>query len=78
METKILELLSEHFGIPVSEINPSLELRQDLVATDLEIADFFQIVENTFGVTISGQDAQDIHTVEDLVSYITDHAEEPN
>jgi len=76
MESKILELLSEHFGIPVSEISGSMELRKDLVATDLEIADFFQTIESTFNVTISPQDSQQMQTVDDLISYISDHVEE--
>ena len=75
METKIIELVSEHFGVPVAEIIPSMLLRHDLNATDLEVADFFQAIEQTFLVPISKEDAQHLETIEDLISYIDDHAE---
>lgn len=75
METKIIELVSEHFGVPVSEIIPSMLLRRDLNATDLEVADFFQAIEQTFSVPISKEDAQHLETIEDLIGYIDDHAE---
>ena len=76
MEQKIIELLSEHFGTPVAEITPSMELHKDFNATDLELADFLQVVEQTFKITISQGDVSEIRTVEDLIGYITDHAEE--
>ena len=76
METKVVELLSEHFGMPASEINDSLEIRKDFNATELEIADFFQLIENAYSVTISKEDAASLHTVGDITSFITDHAEE--
>lgn len=76
METKITQLISEQFGIPISEITDALELRNDLNATDLEMADFFQELERTFAITISNDDAKNIHTIGDLITYIADHAEE--
>lgn len=76
MEEKVTSLISEHFGIPVSEISSSMELKKDLNATDLELADFLQIVEHAFQINISKDDALEMRTVEDLVSYVTDHAEE--
>lgn len=76
MEERVYSLISEHFGIPVSEIAPNMELRKDLNATDLEIADFLQTLENMFHITISKDDAVTLGTIEELISYIDDHAEE--
>ena len=76
METKIIELIAEHFGIPTPEINRAFELRKDLNATDLELADFFQILEDTFNITISKNDALNLVTIDDLITYVADHAEE--
>lgn len=75
-EAKVTEIIAEHFGIPVTEIQVSMELRKDLNATDLEVADFFQVLEKTFGLTISKDDALALKTVSDITSYIDDHAEE--
>lgn len=76
METKIIELISEHFGTPVSEINHDLELRIDLNSTDLEVADFFQKLENIYQVKISHDDAQELQTVGDVINFVTEHVEE--
>ena len=76
METKLIELIGEQFGIPTSEINLAMELRKDLNATDLELADFFQSVEDTFKIVISKNDALKLATIEDLILYVSDHAEE--
>lgn len=76
MEEEIYSIISEHFGISRTEITPAMELKHDLNATDLEIADFLQILEKTFNVTITKDDAIKLFTVSDIVSFITDHAEE--
>lgn len=76
METKVIELISEHFGVPVSEINPSMELKHDLNATDLEIADFFQKLEDTFKISITSEDSIHLVTVSDIIDFVADHAEE--
>ncbi|MBI2036057.1 hypothetical protein HYT17_00255 [Candidatus Microgenomates bacterium] len=78
MEKKVLELLSEHFGIPVSEIQSPMELRKDFNASDLEVADFLQALESTFHVTISKEEAVNLITALDVINFINDHAEEPN
>ena len=76
METKIIELISEHFGIPVNEIDQELELRTDLNSTDLEIADFFQKIESNFQIPISHEEASQLQTVGDVISFVNDHVEE--
>lgn len=78
MEEKVLELISEHFGVTVSEIQSPMELRKDFNATDLEVADFFQALEGAFHVTISKEDAANLITTSDVINFINDHAEEPN
>lgn len=76
MEERVHSLISEHFGMPVSEINPGMDLRKDFNATDLEVADFFLALEGVFNVAISSDEAARLHTVGDLILYISDHVEE--
>lgn len=78
MEEKVLELISEHFGVTVSEIQSPMELRKDFNATDLEVADFLQALESTFHVAISKEDAANLITASDVINFINDHAEEPS
>jgi acyl carrier protein len=76
MEQKVIELLSEHFGVPQNEITETMELRGDFNATDLEVADFFQILEKAFTIAIPHEDTRDLQTVGDITSYIQDNADE--
>jgi acyl carrier protein len=76
MDQKVIELISEHFGMPTAEITPNLELRGDFNATELEIADFFSILEKTFSIAIPREDSQDLLTVSDITSYIQDNADD--
>lgn len=75
MEVKLLDLISSHFGLPESELASEMELKRDLNATELEIADFFQALENTYSITISKEDAMKLHTLGDVNTYISDHVE---
>ena len=75
MEAKLLELVSSHFGMPEAELTSEMELKRDLNATELEIADFFQALENTFSITISKEDAMTLHTLGDVIAYLSDHVE---
>ena len=76
MEEKAYNIISEHFGIPRAEISPTMELRHDLNATDLEIADFLQTLEGIFHITITKDDAVKLLTVSDILNFLTDHADE--
>lgn len=76
MEEKVYSIISEHFGIPRAEIIPTMELKRDLNATDLEVADFFQTLEKIFHITITKDDAVKLLTISDILNFVTDHAEE--
>lgn len=75
MEAKLLELVSSHFGMPEAELTPEMELKRDLNATELEIADFFQALEKTFLITISKEEAMKFLTLGDVAAYVSDNVE---
>ncbi len=64
---KILTTISEHLGISHQNLTSNSHLRDDLNAEDLEIADLLMKLESQFQITISKEEAQNIHTVADII-----------
>ncbi len=76
IKKKVIALIAEHFGMEEGEITPEQGIRTDLTESDIEIADFFQKLESEFKLTISMEDEQELHTVGDIITYITDNADD--
>ena len=69
MFEQVKTLQIEKMGIKV-EITPESELSKDLGINSLEIADLFQIFEDTFGIVIDDEEVNDFVTVGDIVAYL--------
>ena len=52
------------------EVTLDAELSKDLGINSLEIADLFQICEDTFGIVIDDEEVNDFVTVGDIVTYL--------
>lgn len=73
IENKVVELFSNHFGIPKEDLNPQLELEKDLNSTRLELTDFYSLLESKFSINIEETDSQNFKTVGDIINFIIDH-----
>lgn len=73
LKHKVLKLFSDQFGIPRKDLTMELELKTDLNATKLELADFFSLLENAFAVKIEQQESENFQTIGDIVNFIVDH-----
>ncbi|MBI1919012.1 hypothetical protein HYS29_00275 [Candidatus Microgenomates bacterium] len=73
LESKIIEVFANHFGIPKEDIKPELELEKDLNSTRLELGDFYSALENTFNIKIEPQEGESFTTVGDIINFIVDH-----
>ncbi|MBP5350102.1 MAG: acyl carrier protein [Clostridia bacterium] len=69
MFEQVKNLLVEKMGVK-AEITPESELSKDLGINSLEIADLFQICEDTFGIVIDDEEVNDFVTVGDIVNYL--------
>ena len=69
MFEQVKNLLVEKMGIK-AEITPESELSKDLGINSLEIADLFQIFEDTFGIVFDDEEVNDFVTVGDVVNYL--------
>jgi acyl carrier protein len=69
---KIKSILSDHLGIAVQDLTPNADLREDLNAEELEIADLLMKLEKELAIRISREDAKRIKTVGDILEYFQD------
>ena len=72
-EKQIVSLFANHFGVEEKDLDPSLELGQDLNLSYLEIADFLLALENTFRIEIPQEESEKFKTLGDIVDYVVNH-----
>ncbi len=67
---KVCEILSCQLGIDEDKISSSSDIFEDLGADSLDVVTLLMSLEDEFGLTIEDDEAQDFHTVGDVVSFI--------
>lgn len=67
---KIKELLAAQLNISKDKIQDDSKLVEDLGADSLDMVEMLMTLEDEFGVSISDEDALNLKTVADIVSYI--------
>ena len=67
---KVCEILSCQLGIDEDKISLSSDIFEDLGADSLDVVTLLMSLEDEFGLTIEDDEAQDFHTVGDVVSFI--------
>ena len=70
MKEKIKKLIAEQLCISVEKVTDDADITKDLGADSLDIVELLMAFEDEFGVAISDEDAQNIKSVNDVVSYI--------
>lgn len=76
IEEKILQIISEKFGISPEQISLKSHLVGDFNVTSLEIADLISALEENFKIEIPDDESQKFETVEDIVNFVSDHTNE--
>jgi len=67
---KVREHLSTELEIPVAEIGESTHLRDDLDADSLDLYELVMELEDTYGISVSEEEAADIQTVAQAVDFV--------
>lgn len=67
---KVCQMLSYQLGIDEDKISDSSDIFEDLGADSLDVVTLLMSLEDEFGLTIGDDQAQDFHTVGDVVSFI--------
>lgn len=70
---KVREILCDQLDLENDEVTEDSLILEDLDADSLDLHDLRGSVEEEFDVTINDEDAQELLTVGDLVTYVEDH-----
>jgi acyl carrier protein len=69
---KVREHLSAELEIPLDQISEETRLREDLDADSLDLYELVMELEDTYGISVSEEEAADIETVGDAVDFVSD------
>jgi acyl carrier protein len=69
---KVRGHLATELEVPEDEIEPSTRFREDLDADSLDLYELVMELEDTYGVTMSEQEAADIDTVGKAVDFVVE------
>ena len=67
---KVREHLSTELEVPVAEIVESTRLRDDLDADSLDLYELVMELEDTYGISVSEEEAAGIETVQQAVDFV--------
>lgn len=70
---KIKKIIVERFGIDEEKVTKELTFKDDLGADSLDVVELVMELEDVFGTEISDEDAEQISTVGNAVTYIDQH-----
>jgi acyl carrier protein len=69
---KVREHLSAELEIPLEQISEATRMREDLDADSLDLYELVMELEDTYGLSVSEEEAADIETVGDAVNFVSD------
>jgi acyl carrier protein len=71
---KVKEIVASQLGVEIEEVTPEASFVDDLGADSLDTVELVMALEEEFGLEIPDEDAENISTVKDAISYIESHA----
>jgi acyl carrier protein len=72
--TLVREHLAEELEVDAAKIGEGTRFKEDLDADSLDLYELVMELEDTYGVSVSEEQAAKILTVGDAVAYVLDHA----
>lgn len=72
LEAKVTAIIVEKLGVEESDIRPEASFTNDLGADSLDTVELIMEFEKEFDITIPDEDAEQIGTVGDAVSYLSE------
>ena len=69
-EDKVREIIVELLGVEAEKVVPAARFREDLEADSLDLVELIMEFETKFQGEIADEDAQNIQTVQEAITYI--------
>jgi acyl carrier protein len=70
LETRVNEIVAEQLGAEKDALVPEANLLDDLGADSLDVVELVMALEEEYGIEVTDEDAENIRTVQDIVTYI--------
>lgn len=70
MFEKVKSILAEQFEIDPETVTMDTSLIDDLGADSLDVVELIMSLEDNYGISISDDDAAELHTVRRIVEYL--------
>ena len=70
MFEKIKAIVVEQLGVKEDKVVPEASIIEDLGADSLDVVELVMALEEKFGIEIADEDAEKIHTIQDIIDYI--------
>ena len=70
LEAKMVDVLVEELGLERDKIKPDSKFEEDLEVDSLGVVELLMALEDTFGVKIPDEEAEDITTVGEAVDMV--------
>ena len=74
VEERVKQIIVEQLGVDEAEVTPTASFVDDLGADSLDTVELVMAFEEAFEIEIPDEDAENIRTVQDAVTYIDQHA----
>jgi acyl carrier protein len=75
IEEKVKNIIAEQLGVDKDEVKDESSFTDDLGADSLDTVELVMALEEAFGCEIADEDAENIKTVQDAISYVTKNTE---
>jgi acyl carrier protein len=72
--TMVREHLAEELEVDATKIGESTRFKEDLDADSLDLYELVMELEDTYGISVSEEQAAKIATVGDAVAFVLEHA----
>lgn len=75
IEDKVIQIVCEQMSVDKAEVSNKTSFVNDLNADSLDTVELVMELEDEFDLTIPDEDAENLKTVGEAMSYITKHLE---
>ena len=75
-EAKVKEIIINELGVDPEKVTAEASFVEDLGADSLDTVELVMAFEEEFGVDIPDEDAEQMRTVGDAISYLKEHMED--